>query len=230
MLERQGWHLAAFVVLGAALAVGVEASGLGGAQARGLEVRTWVGVSWAFAGAMQAWIAFFWRMELHRGWVSRVFGRAGFPIFQVGFVLLPVGRFLPLLPIAAATHGATFVPRPVGVALLVLTTPPILWTFWSFARYMGVRRTMGADHFEASYREGGLERRGIFRYLRNPAYSVGLLVLYHAGLLRESALALGVAAAHHAFVWVAYVCTELPDVRTMYGRGSSRGVKGQRLL
>jgi hypothetical protein len=46
---------------------------------------------------------------------------------------------------------------------------------------------------------------------------VGLLILYHAGLLWESVLALVVAAFHHAFVWVAYFSSEKPDMREIYG-------------
>jgi protein-S-isoprenylcysteine O-methyltransferase Ste14 len=80
---------------------------------------------------------------------------------------------------------------------------------------------MGADHFDPSYRGGKLETRGIFRHVRNPGYAVGLLILYHAGLLWESALALIVAAVHHAFVWVAWFCTEQPDLRVIYGDEST---------
>lgn len=58
---------------------------------------------------------------------------------------------------------------------------------------------------------------GIFRFLSNPGYSIGILIIYHAGLMWQSSLGLIAAAAHHAFVWCAYYSFERPDMKEIYG-------------
>jgi protein-S-isoprenylcysteine O-methyltransferase Ste14 len=76
---------------------------------------------------------------------------------------------------------------------------------------------MGLDHFDPALHRAPLVREGIFRYLRNPMYTVGFLILYVPGLLLRSQAALLAAAFQHAYIWVHYYCTELPDMRRIYG-------------
>ncbi|MEZ5365977.1 MAG: methyltransferase [Bryobacterales bacterium] len=62
-----------------------------------------------------------------------------------------------------------------------------------------------------------LESRGIFRYTRNGMYTFGLIGIWLPGLFLASQAALLAAAFHHAAAWVRYYCTELPDMRRIYG-------------
>jgi hypothetical protein len=48
-------------------------------------------------------------------------------------------------------------------------------------------------------------------------YTYGLLALWLPGLLEASAAALVAAALSHVYIWVHYTCTELPDMRRIYG-------------
>ena len=193
-LEGQGIHLLSFVLLGAALYhltlwLPGHANRIWGLSALG-----WAAFSWLSAGMMQAWIAFFWRMELHGGAISARLGKAGFRVFQAGFVLLGCARFLPLIPISLATAGTLPLPRPVSIALIAVTAPFILWAIYGVFVHLGFNRATGADHFEPASRELPLVSQGIYRYVPNAAYAVALPIIYHAGLLWHSSLGLAVAA------------------------------------
>ena len=102
---------------------------------------------------------------------------------------------------------------------LVITIPLSLWGLYCAAFYFGVTRASGADHFIPAYRGARLEKRGIYKYIPNVMYTVVLLAVYHPGLVWQSAQGLAAAAAHHAFVWVHYFCTEMPDLKEIYGHG-----------
>ena len=95
--------------------------------------------------------------------------------------------------------------------------PFILWTFYSLIFHFGLDRAACADHFDPAFRGESLEKRGIFRFVPQPGYTVGLLILYHAGLLWMSLPGLVLAAFHHAFVWCAYLTFEKPDMEEIYG-------------
>lgn len=210
--ERQGYHLVVWLVLGGLLvhaADGVEA------ELWGLRASSWLALSWICAGLHQGWTAVFWRLALHgsSAWVRE----RGFLPFRIGFVAFASVRMLALIPIALATPNTFEVPRALSFGLVVVTTPPILWGLWSVFRWFGITRTFGADHFDPEYRGGQLEQRGIFKYVSNPMYAVILLAIYHPALLVHSRLGLVAAAAHHAFVWTHYLCTERPDLREIYG-------------
>lgn len=216
-LERQGYHLLAFVLLGLLQYAALRLLPTGRGSVWGMTTTDWVAIAWIFAGLFQGWVAFFWRMELYGGRITARLGKTGFLIHEIGYGMLAVLRFLPVIPISIGTRGTLPVPPAVSIALIVVTTPPILWAIWSASRYFGFARAAGADHFIPAYREGKLEKHGIYKYVPNAMYSVAVLAIYHAGLLWFSTLGLIVAAAHHAFVWVHYFCTEKPDMRAIYG-------------
>ena len=57
----------------------------------------------------------------------------------------------------------------------------------------------------------------MFRFTRNGMYTFGLLLVWLPGLYAASKAALLAALFHHAYIWVHYACTELPDMRRIYG-------------
>jgi hypothetical protein len=220
VFKHQGYHLLLYVAIGTVLYALVVQLPEGDRRIWGLSAREMIGLSWIFAGLHQGWIVFFWRMEFHFGKIGAWFGRAGFTIFRIGFVTFALGRLLLLIPISLATAGTASIPRALSVALIAVTTPFILWGLYSVFAYFGANRAFGADHFDPAYRGGTLEKRGIFRYIPNSMYTVVLLLLYHPGLFWDSGPGLIAAAAHHAFVWTHYFCTEKPDMREIYGQSS----------
>jgi hypothetical protein len=65
-------------------------------------------------------------------------------------------------------------------------------------------------------------KEGIFRYSSNAMYVYGFLILWIPGFWWRSQAALLAALFNHAYIWVHYSCTELPDIRLIYG---GKGVK-----
>lgn len=221
VLKNQGYHLLGFIVIGTLLYWAAMQFPDDQGRQWGLPSGSWMLISWVFAGVFQAWIAFFWRFELYLGKISAWIGDAGFLYFRIGFVLLGIARFLPLIPISQSTARTLPLPSILPIALIIVTTPPIIWTLYSVFFYFGVTRVFCADHFDPAYRSKSLEKRGIFNYIPNAMYTAGFLMFYHPGLLWRSRLGLTITAAHHAFVWCAYFCTEKPDMRMIYGERRS---------
>jgi len=209
-------HLAAYLAVGPGL-YGLLPVG-DGVRIWGLTCREWAALSWLFAGLFQGWIAVAWRCELYGGIVGTRFGPRGFRLFQVGFVLLGFCRFVPLVPLSMASARTLPLSRDLSWILIAATTPFILWALHTILCHLGFDRATGADHFFPEFRGSAPLKDGLFRYVNNPAYTVGLLALYHPGLLWLSAPGLVVAACHHALVWTHYYCTEKPDLEHIYGR------------
>lgn len=111
-------------------------------------------------------------------------------------------------------------PNPaLAVALAVLLLLPALYLFHSVRKYFGFRRAYGIDHFDESYRALPFVKQGIFKYTGNAMYVAGFLILWTPGLLLLSTAALLAALFNHLYIWVHYYCTELPDIRRIYGAG-----------
>ena len=99
----------------------------------------------------------------------------------------------------------------------VTVAVPTVYLFYSVGRYFGFRRAFGIDHFDPAYRSMPMVRQGIFRYTSNGMYTFGFLILWIPALWFASSAALAVAAFSHLYIWVHYGCTELPDMRRIYG-------------
>ncbi|MBN1409490.1 MAG: hypothetical protein JW969_01505 [Spirochaetales bacterium] len=218
LFKHQTYHLAAYIILGALLIL-FPAITAGGSQTFwGLSALQWIILSWAAAGIFHAWVLFFWRLEYHYGKISEWFGKSGFLIFRIGFIISAAATLLPSIPVSYLTNNTFALPLPVKLILLIGTTPFILWAIYSVFFYFGINRAFGADHFFAEYRAKPLEKRGTFKYISNSMYVIILLLLYHPSIFFGSCAGLMYALIHHAFVWVHYYCTEKPDLREMYGR------------
>ena len=214
--ERQGYHLFAFVILGALQYLAIKNVPLGSGRVWALSTTEWVMLSWIFAGLFQAWVAFFWRMELYGGWVTNKLGKTGFIIHQVGYGVLAFIRFALLIPICLSTINTLPISTAVSTTIIIVTAPPILWALYSAIVHFGFTRAAGADHFTQHSPVSGFEKRGLYKYVPNVMYTVALLGIYHAGLFWFSGPGLIVAACHHIFVWAHYFCTEKPDIREIY--------------
>ena len=223
--QNQGYHLLAWVIIGSILYLESRRYNISGTmRIWGWSAGKWLFLSWVFAALHQGWVWFFWRLELYRGKITDRFGPGGFLGYRIGFVLFASVRLFPLVPISLATERSLLIPRWLSFALIVITMPFIIWGLFSVVMYFGINRAFGADHFEERYREGGLEKRGIFKYVPNAMYTVVLLALYHPGLLVGSRLGLVAALGHHLFVWTHYFCTERPDMKEIYREKSDSKV------
>ena len=103
------------------------------------------------------------------------------------------------------------------IVLALVLAIPVIYLFYSVARYFGFRRALGIDHFDQSYRHKPLVSKGIYRISGNAMYVYGLLILWIPGLLTASSPALLVALFSHIYIWVHYYTLEKPDMIRIYG-------------
>ena len=91
-----------------------------------------------------------------------------------------------------------------------------LGVLYSVAKYFSFGRAVGADHFDKSYRNKPLVRKGIFRWTRNGMYNFGIPVVWLPGLLLASKAAVLAALFSHLYIWVHYYSVELADMKRIY--------------
>ena len=218
IFERQWIHAVMLVVMLAGLwLISRGCSCFHRGEAWGIGTYTWFWTAVAVPIAHQIVVWFCWRTELHRGLMSRVFGRHAFALYAVIFTVLFVGRLVVIIPLAEASRATLAVNPALLKTFAVIIFLPAAYLFYSVARFFGVKRAYGADHFDPTYRTMPLVREGIFRFTSNGMYTFGLLVLYIPGLWMASGPALLAALFNHTYIWVHYVTVELPDMRRIYG-------------
>jgi protein-S-isoprenylcysteine O-methyltransferase Ste14 len=122
----------------------------------------------------------------------------------------------------AASNRHTLPGDPTALRILALIALiPAAYLVYSVLRYFTVRRAFGIDHFDEAYRSRPFVRKGIFRFTRNGMYTYGLLLLWVPALWCASLAAFSIALFNHAYIWVHYFSTELPDMRRIYGETGS---------
>lgn len=217
MFERQGWHFLFLLLLLIGVALLARGDVLTG-QLWGVSTRTWLWIAIAVPVVHQLFVWLFWRLELHHGLITRWFGKNGFSIYKIGFTIFFAGRPLSLILLGIANFN-TLPMNPVMayVAAGVLFFP-FVYSMYSVAKYFGINRAYGIDHFDPSYRDKPFVRRGMFKYTDNAMYKFGFLILWSIALLSLSKAALLAAAFNHLYIWVHFYTTELPDIRRIYAR------------
>ncbi len=206
---RQGLHLVGLLAL--FLPILIVARHLPGADG-------WLPFAPITAMLHQGLVALAWRSEIFGQHVSRRLGSRWLVIFGALFLLLISARIAGTVGTSLASPG-DFVATPLvhvmtGAIILAAT-----WTGIDVLRYLGLHRALGADHFSPEVREMGLVRRGIFRYVPNPMYTLSNLVFLLPGLLLRSYPGILIGCYHYVAVWLHYWATEKPDMEFLYGRG-----------
>ncbi len=217
VFDRQGWHAISVLILllgvwwASSFPVVREGSLLG------LSTLAWLWITLAVAIAHQVYVWLTWRLELHEGSVSSVFGGRAFDRFALGFQAFGNARNI-IIVLAVSNRSSLGLPLVPRLIIAVLFLALAVYTIASALRHLGADRLMGLDHFEARGREGGLVNEGVFRFTSNPLYVLGFLWFWVPGLALDSAAALLAAGFYHAYIWVHYYCTEKPDIEMIYGR------------
>jgi protein-S-isoprenylcysteine O-methyltransferase Ste14 len=160
---------------------------------------------------------FVWRTQLVYNLFTRLFG--GKDLLVWGIIFFPFLILRPVLSIGLglADYGSLgqFRVAQIGAGLLLLV--PVLYTGRSVIKYFGIKRALGADHFRAEYQREELVEEGAFRYSSNAMYSFAFLIFWSIALLTGSWLCLVTALFQHAYIWVHWYCTEMPDMNLIYG-------------
>jgi hypothetical protein len=192
-----------------------------------LDGSSWLGVSdraWFTAALLvpifhQVLVWFVFRTQLISGLFTRLFGQHDLLVW--GMLFFPFLLLRPILTLALALADAgSLQPLRAGQVLLgIVLLIPAAYTLWSVAKYFGIPRALGGDHFRQKYRQMPLVKQGAFKYSSNAMYSFVFLGLWSIALLAGSQAALAVALFQHAYIWVHMYCTEDPDMRIIYDRG-----------
>ena len=223
MFERQvlHWLLLASLLSVTAIVVRDETFLIGSCAGR--STATWFWLAIAFPVAHQTYVWLCWRLELHKRWFTTHLGGNGFRLYAAGFAFWGLGRFYALIGLGTANQNTLPVNEALLDAVATVLLALVVYLFYSVARYFTFKRAMGIDHFDPSYRTKPLVRGGIFRFARNGMYTFGLLAVWLPGLYTASRAALLAAAFSHAYIWVHYYCTELPDMKRIYGDAALSG-------
>jgi hypothetical protein len=224
IFERQWLHLLALAVALPVLFLISRGCGcFHRGEVWGISTWQWFWVAIEIPIAHQLYVWFCWRTELHRGFLSRVFGSFAFPLYGAIFLVFLIARLVSVLLLALASSdtlpGNLFAYRWAAIVVAI----PVTYLGYSVARYFTVSRAMGADHFDESYRSKPLETRGIYRYTSNGMYTYGLMAVYLPALWYASRPALVAAVFGHLSIWVHYFTTEKPDMQRIYGSDIAHG-------
>lgn len=220
VFEKQGWHWAGLACL---LGVTCWLWGYPGYQFGrflGTQTSTWMALAVVIPIVHQVYVWLAWRLELHHQTLTRLLGAQAFSVYGSIFMVLLIARLVVLFPLAIANRGTLSIDRELRYALTGICLVLAGWVLTSVLRYFSFKRALGADHFEPRYRDGGLVRKGAFRYFPNAMYSLGLLILWVPGWMFASKAAVLAAGFAHAYIWLHYFTVELPDMKRIYGESN----------
>ena len=217
IFEKQGWHLAALLVLGSSAASLIQSNDYRAGSLLGIATPTWFWLAILIPILHQIFVLLVWRLELYGGWVSKTFGPSSFQIYGIIFSILFFLRPVSILLLGLANHGSQPLSWPWRIGLSLALFLPAAYLGYSVMHYFGYARALGADHFDESYRNLPMVTEGIFKYTSNGMYLYGFLLLWAIAVLTASKAALATAAFNHIYIWVHYYTTEKPDMETIYG-------------
>lgn len=218
IFERQWLHVVALAVMLPILyQISLWCTCFHRGEMWGFSTWTWFWISVEIPILHQIYVWFCWRTELHRGLISRIFGRFTFPLYASIFTFFLVARLVSVTFLAIASRETIAFDNAILQLVAILIAIPVAYLMYSVARFFGILRAYGADHFDHSYRSKQLVRKGIFRFTSNGMYVFGMMALYIPGFWYASRPALVAAAFSHLYIWVHYWTTEKPDMERIYG-------------
>jgi len=217
IFERQLWHYLLLPVLLTGLVIISSTEGFLRGDFLNVSTKTWFLLAAAIPIVHQFYVWFCWRTQLHYSMITRLFCRAGYDIYSIIILIFLISRFTLLIFLAISNKNSLDANPILLYGLSIVFWLLGLYVFYSIQKYFTLRRAMGVDHFDPSYRGAGLVRKGVFKYTSNAMYTVGLLFLWIPGLLFSSKAALAVVLFSHIYVWIHYYCTEKPDMKRIYG-------------
>ena len=217
IFEKQLWHLISLVVLIYGVIALIGNSTLDG-EFWGITTRIWLIYSVGIAIAHQVYVLIIWRLELYYSLISKVFGKAGFIIYAIGFTIMFIPRLLFIIALGISSKNSMTLNPTITYSLAILLSMIVIYLMYSVLRYFGFKRAYGIDHFDRSFSDKPFVKEGIFRFSNNAMYKFGLLILWIPGLLLFSKPALVAALFQHIYIWVHYYCTEAPDMKYIYGK------------
>ena len=218
VLRHQLWHLLFLVILlgGIILFVNSDDSLLSG-ELGGVSTATWMILALLSPIVHQLYVLVCWRLELHYKRISKAFGANAFSLYKIGFAILILSRLVTIIVLALSNHSILSIDPVLAYVMAGILFIPSVYLFYSVQKYFGMDRAFGIDHFHPEeLKNTPFVRQGMFKYSSNAMYVFGFIVLWIPGLLLMSKAAILVAVFNHAYIWVHYYFTELPDMQVIY--------------
>ncbi|MEP2029190.1 MAG: methyltransferase [Paracoccaceae bacterium] len=207
--------LVILLVLGALSLLPLNTSG---AMFLAWTARDWAICSIYLAVIHQVIVAIVFRLELYKGFMTRLFGDQALKIWGLIFLPLLIARPLTITIVgwldSTPISGARNLEIAVGTAFILCA----VLTMHSVIKYFTLRRAIGADHFDDEVIAMPFVKEGVFRYTSNAMYGFAFLGLWGIALVFGSWDALVVAFFQHVYIWVHLILTEQPDIDRIYGR------------
>jgi len=191
---------------------------LGDGQWLGVSDRWWCFLALAVPIVHQLVVALIWRAQLTHQVLTRAFGDLGFVVWGVLFMPLLIARPFLVFGLGMADRGSLHAPATAAMVIGTLMLLPAVWAMHSVAKYFGIPRALGGDHFFERYRTMPFVREGAFKYSSNAMYTFVFIGLWGIALILRSQAAFAVVLFQHAYIWVHWYCTEQPDCVVLYGR------------
>jgi len=218
IFKYQVWHFLILLILliGIYFYVSIDNTLLNG-ELLGISTSNWFLLAILSPIVHQIYVVVFWRLELHYGSFSKIFGTYGFNVFKLGFAILIFSRLLTIVFLAISNSYTLKTNIYLAYTLAIVLLIPSVYLFYSVKKYFGMNRAFGLDHFKPEeFKNKSFVKKGIFKYTSNGMYIYGFLILYIPGLILLSKAALLVALFNHLYIWVHYYFTELPDIKLIY--------------
>lgn len=150
-------------------------------------------------GALHSFLA----SRTAKGWVRRRFGPAGDRFYRLFFNLIGGLTFLPVMAVVAALPGPTLyrIPAPwlyltgalQALSIALLAVGVLQTDAWHF---LGLRQLISPLSGEPSQ----LQVRGLYRWVRHPLYSAGLLFIWLTPMMTASVLAFNLGLTAYIYI------------------------------
>ncbi len=219
IFEKQGWHLffLALLLILTRYFVRLFPEILDGSFLN-ISTKIWLVIALLIPIIHQVYVLLAWRYQLVYNSLSKLFGNKAFGIYKFVFFILFISRFVSLLFLAISNKNTVRM-NPYGKYFLIFILSFLfLYAMYSVKKYFGLDRAAGLDHFDKSIAKVDFVKKGIFKYTNNGMYLYAFLGMYLPGIIFQSKAAILVALFSHAYIWIHYYCTELPDMKFIYGK------------
>jgi len=219
IFRYQIWHLISVIVLIAITKIFISNNyNIMDGSLWGISTNMWFWIAIVIPILHQVYVWLVWRLELHKNTFTSRYGLIkSFKMYSIGFSILFISRLIFITILTVSNQNSLLIKPSIVYLLVAIISPIVIYLFYSVKKYFTIERAYGIDHFDKNYNEA-FEKRGIFRFTDNGMYVFGLMILYLPGLLLFSKAALTVALFNHIYIWVHYYCTELPDMKVIYGK------------
>ena len=164
----------------------------------------------------QLFVSLTWRIELYTKKVSHRFKHA-FLYYKIGFIFFSFLRVASIIAVSIINKESIIIAESLRYIIIAALAIPCFYAFYSVIKYFGLNRAFGIDHFNVSYKQKNLVKKGIYRFTYNGMYLFAVLFIYFIPIAMASLAGLIAAAFTHIHLWIHYFCTEKPDMAKIYG-------------